>query len=176
MVIGIYIFAIALVLAAIIYRFTFGLRKRPGQTSQTQLVMLTLIGSAMLLMSATSLINIALSKTVSKNGIITRHRVSTGKNASTSFVLLTEKGDSIWLTCSYTGSALFNGEYVHAEYRDRTGDLTKIQVLHGSQTGWTETENGGLFQPFLLLALGAFLLWLACNVYRKISSRSKSHS
>ncbi len=153
MVVGIYIFAFVLILGAVVYRFTFGLRKRPGQTSQTKLVMLTLIGSAMLLISTTSLTNIALSKTVSANGIISRHRVSTGKNASTSFVLLTDNGDSVWLTCSYTGSALFNGERVHAEYRDRTGDITKIQVLHGSQVGWNETENGGLFQPFLLRKL-----------------------
>ena len=60
MVIGIYIFALVLILAAVVYRFTFGLRKRPGQTSQTQIVMLTLIGSAILLISSTSLTDIAL--------------------------------------------------------------------------------------------------------------------
>src|ERR1700679_2327612 len=96
MVIGIYILAFVLILAAVIYRFTFGLRKRPGQTSQTQIVMLILIGSAMLLVSSTSLTNIALSKTVAANGIITRHRVSTGKNASTSCILLTESGTTLW--------------------------------------------------------------------------------
>jgi hypothetical protein len=170
MVIGIYIFAFALVIGAVIYRVTFGLRKRPGQTGQTQIVMLTLIGSAMLLMSATSLTEIALSKTIAANGIITRHRVSTGKNASTSFVLLTESGDSVWLTCAYTGAALFNGERVHAEYRDRTGDIKKIQVLDGARSGWSETENGGLFQPLLLLALGTFLLCGAYKVYRKVAS------
>jgi len=170
MVIGIYIFAFALVLVAVIYRFTFGLRKRPGQTSQTQLVMLTLIGSGMLLMSTTSLTEIALSKIISSNGIVTRHRVTTGKNSHTSFVLLKEDGDSVWLTCSYTGSALFNGAHVHTEYRDRTGDITKIQVLHGSQITWSETESGGLGQPSLLLILGTFLLWLAYKIYRKRST------
>jgi hypothetical protein len=165
MVIGTYIFAFALILGALIYRFTFGLRKRPGQTSQTQFIMLTLIGSAMLILSATSLINIALSKTVATSGVITRHRISTGKNASTSFVLVPDMGDSVWLTCSYTGSALLNGEHVSVEYRDRTGDITKIQVLDGSHSGWHETENGGLFQPLLLLALGSFLVGLARKVW-----------
>jgi uncharacterized membrane protein YjgN (DUF898 family) len=166
MVIGIYIFAFVLIFAAVIYRFTFGLRKRTGQTSQTQFVMLTLIGLAMLLLSATSLINIALSKRVSASGYITRHRVSTGKNASTSFVLLPENGNSVWLTCSYTGAALFDGERVNVEYRDRTGDITKIQVLDGSRAGWSETESGGLFQPLLILPLGVFLLWMAYKAYR----------
>jgi hypothetical protein len=167
MVIGIYIVAFALILMAVIYRFTFGLRKRPGQTSQTQFIMLSLIGSAMLLISATSLVDIALSTKVSASGLITRHRVSTGKNASTSFVLVPDIGSTVWLTCSYTGSALFDGEHVRVEYRDRTGDITKIQVLDGSQSGWHETENGGLFQPLLLLALGTFLLWSAYKVYRR---------
>jgi hypothetical protein len=166
MVIAIYIFAFALILGAISYRFTFGLRKRPEQTRQTQLVMLTLLGSAMLLLSVTSLTNIALSKTVASNGIITRHRVSTGKNASTSFVLVTESGDSVWLTCTYTGSALFNGERVHVEYRDRTGDIKKIQVLNDTHSGWSETENAGLLQPLLLLALGTYLLLTAKKIHR----------
>jgi hypothetical protein len=171
MVIGIYIFAFVLIFAAIIYRFTFGLRKQPGQTRLTQIVMMSLLGAAMLVISSTSLSDIALSKTIAANGIITRHRVSTGKNASTSFVLLTEGGDSVWLTCTYTGSALFDGERVHAEYGDRTGDIKKIQVLDGPQSGWSRTENGGLFQPLLLLALGSFLLWSAYKVYRKKSSK-----
>jgi hypothetical protein len=70
MVIVIYIFAFVLMFAAVVYRFTFGLRKRPGQTSETQFV------------------DIVLSKKISANGTITRHRVSAGKNASTSFVLV----------------------------------------------------------------------------------------
>jgi hypothetical protein len=166
MVVGIYIFASVLIFAAVVYRFTFGLRKRPGQTSQTQFVMLTLIGLAMLLLSTTSLINIALSKAVSASGYITRHRVSTGKNASTSFVLLPDNGSSVWLTCSYTGAALFDGERVNVEYRDRTGDITRIQVLDGSRAGWSETENGGLVQPLIILPLGVFLLWMAFKAYR----------
>jgi hypothetical protein len=88
MVIVIYIFAFVLMFAAVVYRFTFGLRKRPGQTSETQFVMLMLIGSAMLLIGTTSLVDIVLSKKISANGTITRHRVSAGKNASTSFVLV----------------------------------------------------------------------------------------
>ena len=166
MVIGSYIFAFVLIFAAVIYRFTFGLRKRLGQARQTQFVMLTLIGLAMLLLSTTSLLNIALSKTVSASGYITKHRVSTGKNASTLFVLLPDNGSSVWLTCSYTGAALFDGERVNAEYRDRTGDITRIQVLEGSRAGWSESENGGLFQPLLILPLGLFLLWMAYKAYR----------
>jgi hypothetical protein len=94
----------AFIVLALIYRFTFGLRKRPGQTRQTQLVMLSLLGAGLLLIGATGLLDIALSKRVTTVGSITRLYRTTGKNASLSFTLVQNGGNSLWLTTSYTGS------------------------------------------------------------------------
>lgn len=163
-VISLYLLAFACMLAAMVYRFTFGLRKIAGQTRKTQIVMLTLLGAGMSIVGVIQAFDIALSKAVVSDGWIERLTTTSGRNAHSSFVLVGREG-AVWLSDDYIGPRLFNNEHVRVTYRDRTGDVTRLEVLDGRNAGWTDTEYPGLFSDAIALLVGPGLLFGAWGVW-----------
>jgi len=147
-----------MVLMALLYRFTFGLRKAPGQKRKTQFVMLTLLGSGILLLGATSIFDIASSKRLWTEGQVADLRKTTGKNSHSVFNVLAADGSNVEVNASYEGVALANAERVRVRYLDHTSDITSLQVLDGPYAGWSETESGGIYQALFSVAIGLSLL------------------
>jgi len=161
------ILACAFVVLALVYRFTFGLRKGPDQTKKTQIVMLYLLGSGLLLLGATMTYEIAASQRVLKEGVVASLRHTTGKGSHSIFSIVPIEGRIVWMNANYEGAHLFNGETVRVRYFDRTGDITYLEVVKGPNAGWSETESGGIFQAMFCVGIGLVLLLLGIKVQRK---------
>lgn len=160
------ILAVVLILSALVYRFTFGLRKRPDQTAKTQVFMLSTLGGGFLLLGLIAATDLMFSKRVHSEGIVTRLRKTTGKNASSSFLLWQPDGSRIWLDTDYVGSNLIEGERVSVIYLDRSSEITWLQVTSGAIAGWQDTETPGLMNILLGLTFGPGMLLGAWYIFR----------
>jgi len=158
------ILACVFVVLALAYRITFGLRKGPDQTRKTQIVMLYLLGSGLLLVGATMTYEIAASNRVVKEGVVASLRQTTGKGSHSIFSVVPIEDKIVQVNANYKGSRLFNGETVRVRYFDRTGDITSLEVRNGPNIGWSETESGGVFQAFFCVGIGLVLLSLGIKV------------